>query len=117
MKKLTVLVVIMLVAVLFIGCFPSTYRITPNLASNTVFLGKETEIYEFQLVVTYSNGDIDVTSECDYYSTNTDAATVGNQSFNKGLIEAIAPGSATIHITYWNGTHEYSFDVIVEVSQ
>jgi len=116
MKKLTVLVMIMLVASLLVGCWP-TYRITPNLAGNTVYLGREIAgvINHFQLEMTYSNGNIDVTSACEYVSDNTDVATVGNEIPIKGLIEAGDPfviGEANINITYWNGTHEYSFDVI-----
>ena len=111
MKKLTLLVAVILIAGLLTGCSPPIYyRITPNLAANTVFLGKEAGITEFQLVMTYSNGNIDVTSDCDYDSNNTGVAIAV-----EGLITAVADGSATIHITYWNGTYECSFDVIVTV--
>ena len=110
-KRILILVFVVAFLTLLTGCFPPTYRITPNLASNTVFLGKEAGISEFQLVMTYSDGNIDVTSDCNYDSDNVAVATAV-----EGFIQAVADGTSTIHITYWNGTYECSFDVIVIVA-
>jgi len=93
MKKLTLLVVIILVTGLLAGCNPfSTFR--AEIVGDTIYLGDPDNPATHQLEMTY--GGTDVTLSCDYSSNNTDAATVSAD----GLIAGVAAGNAIVHVTY-----------------
>jgi len=117
MKKLTVLVVIMLVAGLLAGCWvlPESkldyIEADPKeVTLNTKSLTGITE--QLEVTAYYSDGtDANVTSNCEYLSSNTEIVTVNDE----GLIVAVKVDNpialkreATILITYtqhnfWTG--------------
>lgn len=106
MKKLTVLVVIMLVASLLAGCwvFPESKLDYIEAKVNVAALGI---VSTRQLKVTAYYEDLteaDVTIDCEYLSSNPDVAIVNNE----GLITSKIIGEATILVTYtqhnfWTG--------------
>ena len=113
MKKLTVLVVIMLVAILLAGCWvlPESKLefIEADPAEIEVILGPSgLAIEEVQLEVTAFYEDdtyADVTSNCEYSLDNTEFVTVSDEGLVR--VEPIV-GEATILITYtqhnfWTG--------------
>ena len=130
MKKLTVLVVIMLVAGLFAGCWvlPESkldyIEADPKeVTLNTKSLTGITE--QLEITAYYSDEtDANVTSNCEYLSSNTEIVTVDDE----GLIVAVKVDNpialkreATILITYtqhnfWTGRviRTTEIDVTVE---
>ena len=130
MKKLTVLVVIMLVAGLLAGCWvlPESKLdyIEAEPAKVTLYLGltsDSTKNNTQQLEVTafYTDGNkADVTAECDYATLTTSIAEVVTVN-NEGLITAKSRGNAIVSVSYtqhnfWTGkrTRTDEVDVTVE---
>jgi len=129
MKKLTVLVVIMLVAGLLAGCWvlpeskldyieADPEEVTLNIVSLTGIT------QQLEITAYYSDGtSADVTSNCDYSSSNTEVATVNNE----GLIVAVKVDDspalvryATILVSYtqhnfWTGRIIRTAEVEVKV--
>lgn len=97
MKKLTVLVVVILIAGLLAGCaiLPGSrlwrIEVEPSSVSLTYVDPQQLEVTAF-----YDDGDsADVTPECDYVSENPEIVIVGDE----GLIEAVSPDTGTHFVT------------------
>ena len=119
MKKLTVLVAIILIAGLLTGCWvlPESKLDYIEAIPNEVNLN--TEITQKQLEVTAYYDDetsADVTSNCDYSSSDTEVVTVNDE----GLIVAVGSGEANILVSYtqhnfWTGMRIRTCEVEVTV--
>ena len=117
MKKLTVLLVIVLVAGLLTGCwlFPESKLDYIEADSNEVFLNTRSRTQQLEITAYYTDGtSADVTSSCEYTSSNIEVVTVNDEGLITSVVYEceVCPGlltrEATILISYtqhnaWTG--------------
>jgi hypothetical protein len=107
MKKLIVLVAVMLIAGLLAGCWvlPESKLDYIEAIPNEVNLDAEITQKQLEVTAYYEDGtSTDVTSNCDYSSSNTEVVTVNDE----GLIVAVDSGEAITLVSYtqhnfWTG--------------
>ena len=121
MKKLTVLVAVMLIVGLLAGCWVLPESKLDYIEADPDKVTLNTGLLEVQLEVTayYTDGtSADVTSDCDYISSNTGVATVSDE----GLITAKTMGKSTILVShtqhnFWTGRIIRTCEVEVTVER
>jgi hypothetical protein len=119
MKKLTMLVVILLVAGLLAGCWvlPESKLDYIEAIPNEVNLDAEITQKQLEVTAYYEDGtSADVTSNCDYDSSDTKVVTVNSE----GLVVAVSNGIATILVKHtqhnaWTGRITETCEVEVTV--
>jgi len=119
MKKLTMLVVILLVAGLLAGCWvlPESKLDYIEAIPNEVNLDAEITQKQLEVTAYYEDGtSADVTSNCDYSSSDIEVVTVNDE----GLIVAVGNGEAITLVSYtqhnfWTGMRIRTCEVEVTV--
>lgn len=125
MKKLTVLVVIMLVAGLLAGCgiIPESKLWKIEVEPSEVWLRSPGESKQLEVTAYYDDGTVaDVTLECDYTVNKPEALTQVVATVSaEGLITGIKTGWAIILVSYtqcnfWTSNITRTAEVVVEVN-
>jgi len=121
MKKLIVLVMVILVVGLLAGCWvlpeSALDRIEANPDDVTLNVG---DTQQLEVIAYYDDEtSADVTSNCDYSSSNTEVVTVNDE----GLIVAVDSGEeVTILVSYtqqnfWTGRRIRTDEVVITVAE
>ena len=121
MKKLTVLVAVILIAGLLAGCWvlPESKLDKIEADPDEVILSTNLLTQQLEVTAYYTDGtSADVTSNCDYISSDTGVVTVSDE----GLITAKKMGDSTILVShtqhnFWTGRITRTVEVNVTVER